>query len=48
MKKVLGRLYFSRTRVFLRRYGIQRGRTFDALHVGKRSFYIQHNREVAQ
>lgn len=47
MKKVFGRLYFSRTRVFLRRYGVQRGRTFDALHIGKRSFYVQHKRDAA-
>ena len=47
MKKVFGRLYFSRTRVTLRRYGVQRGRTFNAVHIGKRSFYVQHKRDAA-
>jgi hypothetical protein len=47
MKKVFGRLYFSRTRVALRRYGVQRGRTFNAVHIGKRSYYFQHNGEAA-
>ena len=47
MKKAFGRLYFSRTRVALRRYGVQRGRTFNAVHIGKRSYYFQHNGEAA-
>jgi hypothetical protein len=46
--KIFNRSTIYRKRVHLRRFGIVRGRCFDAYHFGKRSLYIQtkHSRPV--
>lgn len=46
--KIFNRSTIYRKRIHLRRFGIVRGRCFDAYHFGKRSLYIQtgHSRPV--
>lgn len=46
--KIFGKSYIYRERVHLRRWGIVRGRCFNAFHFGKRSFYLEsgHSRPI--